>query len=312
MRTTRVPGATLAERADEHEASPPERAKRGSGVSGDEAAPEVGAAEEQSTTADAASASPPAEGTDAQLDPAQLAALRAAKAAKKARKAQRQAEKARRLADEYARLAAEQQVSADPLEPTAAEPASVELSKGLDDDGAAPGPEAAAASGGSRAPLVTAVVAVVAGLILAVVGTAVFLNRGTGDSRAKVRDTVLRVAQQDIVVLNTMDYRDVDAGLQRWADASTGDLHQQLVSGRAKAKRYLENAQDVTTAQVKDAAITTLDANDGTASVIASVYLTVTPKSGKPQVNRERLLAELTRVGSQWKLSSLGQVPVGS
>lgn len=168
------------------------------------------------------------------------------------------------------------------------------------------------AAGGSRVPLVTAVIALVAGLAVAVAGVVLFLNRGSGDSAAQQRDNVLLSAEQDIKVLNTMDYRNVPAGLQRWADASTGELHSQLTSGQATAKTYLQKAQDVTTAQVKDAAIITFDPKDGTAEVIASVYVTVTPKSGKAQINRERLLGELTLVGSQWKLSSLGQVAVGS
>jgi Mce-associated membrane protein len=137
-------------------------------------------------------------------------------------------------------------------------------------------------------------------------------NHSAGSGDANVRDAVLQQARQDIVVLNTMDYRNVDAGLKRWADASTGTLHNQVVRATSVEKQHLTQAKSIATAVVVAAAITSLDVADGSASVIASVDVTVKHTDGKSNVNRERLKGEMTRVGSVWKVSSLAQVPVST
>jgi Mce-associated membrane protein len=262
-----------------------------------------------------------------QLTPAQLAALEAARAAKKARKAQRkaqaQAEKARLLAEEYARLAEEDGAGSTPVslakpappvsdrqadaietavvpEPTPAEPTPVE-----------PDTEQAARS---RVPLVTAAVALAACVAFAVAALIVFLTKDSGSSNsdANARDVVLQQARQDFVVLNTMDYRNVDVGLKRWADASTGTLHNQVVRATAVEKQHLTQAQDVASAVVVAAAVTSLDVADGSASVIASVDVTVKHLDNQAVVKRERLKGQMTRVGSAWRVSSLETVPVSS
>jgi Mce-associated membrane protein len=265
----------------------------------------------------------PATTGDGDLTPAQLAALEAAKAAKKARKTQRkaqeQAERARRLAEEYARLAEQDDAPAAPTVSVSqsAEPIADDSGTDADTDvtqpdGAPePKPEPAARS---RVPIVTAAIVLAACLAFVVAAVVVFATRdnSSGSNDANVRDTVLQQARQDIVVLNTMDYRDVDAGLKRWADASTGTLHNQVVRATAVEKQHLTQAKSVASAKVVAAAITSLDVADGSASIIASVDVTVKHSDGKSNVNRERLKGQMTRVGSVWKVGSLGQVPVSS
>jgi Mce-associated membrane protein len=226
-----------------------------------------------------------------EASPEELAVLAAAKAAQKAERAQRKAEKARRLADEYARLAATG-VAADAPAPDA--------------------PAAAAPVAPSRRPLVVSGIALGACLVFAVVALVLYLTSGgSPDSSAgSVRDSALLSARQDIVVLNTLDYRSVDAGLARWAAASTGTLHNQLSNVTAAEKQHIASAKAVTTAKVLDAALVSLDAGDGSATVIASAEITVTPASGKAVVKRERLRADLTRVQSAWKVNSIEQVGV--
>ncbi len=128
---------------------------------------------------------------------------------------------------------------------------------------------------------------------------------------AHTRDTVALAARQDIVVLNTLDYTKVDSGLQSWLSASTGSLHDQLSQVSAADKKTLTDAKTVTTGKVIDAAVTQLDDRAGTATVIAVVYITVTPAGSKATApKRNRFSATMTRVGTQWKISDLGQVPV--
>ena len=271
----------------------------------------------------AGSGGEPATTGDGDLTPAQLAALEAAKAAKKARKTQRkaqeQAERARLLAEEYARLAEQDDAPAAPTVSVSksAEPITDDSGADAYSDVAEPDvaaePKTAPATR-SRVPIVTAAIVLAACLAFVAAAVVVFAthDNSSGSNDANVRDTVLQQARQDIVVLNTMDYRDVDAGLKRWADASTGTLHNQVVRATAVEKQHLTQAKSIATAKVVAAAITSLDVADGSASIIASVDVTVKHSDGKSNVNRERLKGQMTRVGSVWKVSSLAQVPVSS
>ncbi|HTZ45714.1 MAG TPA: hypothetical protein VMB79_17775 [Jatrophihabitans sp.] len=127
---------------------------------------------------------------------------------------------------------------------------------------------------------------------------------------AHSRDAVALAARQDIVLLNTLDYQHLDAGLQTWLAASTGTLHDQLSQVGAADRSSIVAAKTVTSGKVLAAAVTQLDDRAGTATVIASVEITVTPAGSKATVKRNRFTATMSRVGAAWKLSDLQQVPV--
>ncbi|MGI8666165.1 MAG: hypothetical protein ACR2N4_09070 [Jatrophihabitans sp.] len=127
---------------------------------------------------------------------------------------------------------------------------------------------------------------------------------------AQARDNVALTARQDIVVLNTLNYAQVDAGLQSWLAASTGTLHDQISQVSAADKKSIADAKTVTTGKVIDAAVTQLDDRAGTANVIASVEVSVTPSGGTATTKRNRFSATMTRVSDTWKISDLAQVPV--
>jgi Mce-associated membrane protein len=129
---------------------------------------------------------------------------------------------------------------------------------------------------------------------------------------SQARDEALRVGEQAIQNLNTLDYRKAQQGIRIWEDSTTGDLHDQLVSGSAAFLGQIAQAKTVTTAKVLDGAVTELDERAGKASVIVAVDITVTPTTGQPTDKRERLSGQLTRTGSGWKLSAVGQVPVSA
>jgi Mce-associated membrane protein len=126
------------------------------------------------------------------------------------------------------------------------------------------------------------------------------------------RDTVLRAAEQGVQNLNTLDYRKVDQGLASWEDSSTGDLRRQLAEGRAQFAAQVRLARTVTTARILDGAVTELDDHAGKAGAIVAVQITVTPPNGAPTTKQSRMRAQLTRTPSGWKLSALGQAPVGT
>jgi Mce-associated membrane protein len=129
---------------------------------------------------------------------------------------------------------------------------------------------------------------------------------------AQARDQALRDGEQAVQNFNTLDYRTVGQGLKLWEQSSTGALHSQIAAGQAKFEQQVKQAKTVTTATVLDGALTALDVRAGTATILAAVQIVVTPSHGSPTTKQSRLIGQLTRTPSGWKLSALSQVPVGA
>ncbi|XVQ09105.1 hypothetical protein ACQP1W_42235 [Spirillospora sp. CA-255316] len=129
---------------------------------------------------------------------------------------------------------------------------------------------------------------------------------------SSARDEALHAGEQAIQNLNTLDYRSLDEGLKVWQDSSTSQLYQQIVQGRQGFEQAVRKAQTITSAKVLDAAVTELDQHAGKASVIVALQVTVTPPKGDPTVKKTRLMGQLTRTSTGWKLSALAPAPVGS
>src|SRR6516225_1898262 len=129
---------------------------------------------------------------------------------------------------------------------------------------------------------------------------------------AQLRDQVLQAGEQAVQNFNTLDYRKVAAGLALWEQSSTGPLHAEIIAGRSQFEHQIQLTKTVTTARILDGALTALNPRAGTASIMVAVQITVTPASGSPVTEQSRLLGTLTRTPSGWKLSALGQVPVGA
>jgi len=129
---------------------------------------------------------------------------------------------------------------------------------------------------------------------------------------AQLRDQVLQAGEQAVQNFNTLDYRKVAAGLALWEQSSTGPLHTEILAGRAQFTSQIEQTKTITTARILDGALTALSPRAGTASIIVADQITVTPAGGSPVTKQSRLLGTLTRTRSGWKLSALGQVPVGA
>ena len=128
----------------------------------------------------------------------------------------------------------------------------------------------------------------------------------------QLRDQVLQAGEQAVQNFNTLDYRNVAAGLALWEQSSTGPLHMEISSGRTQFERQIKQTKTITTARILDGALTALNPRAGTASIIVAVQITVTPASGSPVTKQSRLAGTLTKTSSGWKLSQLGQVPVGA
>ncbi len=137
-------------------------------------------------------------------------------------------------------------------------------------------------------------------------------GRAGPGAAAQVRDQALQAGEQAVQNFNTLSYRNVAAGLRLWEQSSTGTLHREITSGAAQFAQQIRKAKTITTAKILDGALTSLNTRTGTASIIVAVQITVTPPHGSPTVKQSRLTGELTRTAAGWKLSQLGQAPVGS
>lgn len=171
----------------------------------------------------------------------------------------------------------------------------------------------ASAVSARRPLLAVAVTLAVAAAVAAVwTGTAWYAAAHDDDAAfARTRDAVLAAGEQAVQNMNTLDHSDLDHGMDVWESSTTGDLHSQLVQGRADFEKQVRQAQTVTTARVLSGAVTELDTRTGKASVMVALRITVQAPKSKPSVKESRMLGELTRTPDGWKLSELGQAPMG-
>lgn len=131
-----------------------------------------------------------------------------------------------------------------------------------------------------------------------------------GFAISTARDQVLKAGREAVVVMNTIDYRDVDAGFDAWERVTTGELHDEIVSGRERYRQAITNARSVTTATPLSIAVKAVDERAGTASVITALLVNVTVGDNVPTDKYMRLAGTLLRTEQGWKLDTIGEVPV--
>jgi len=132
---------------------------------------------------------------------------------------------------------------------------------------------------------------------------------------AKARDAALADGRNRLARLNSMDGRSaasVRSGLTAWLAASTGPLHDRLGSNRKKDTAELTETGATARGKVTDAALTALDERAGTAALIATVDVEITPRTGKGGTERKRFEATLARTSDGWKIKALDAIPAGS
>jgi Mce-associated membrane protein len=175
-------------------------------------------------------------------------------------------------------------------------------------------PDEPAERGAPRLP--TVLLAVGVALVVAAAAVAVWfgvtwISAGTDDSLAfsNERDEVTQQAEVAIATMNTLDYKNVDAGLKRWESVTAGALHDELVNRKTSSKQAIEQAKTTTEAQVRSSAVTELNTQTGTATIIAAVRVQVTVEGQAPVEKWMRIEGSMIRTGDGWKLQGLTQVP---
>jgi len=126
------------------------------------------------------------------------------------------------------------------------------------------------------------------------------------------RDDALTAGSEAVAIMNTLDYRTVDADLDEWERVTTGALHDEIVSGREQSGQAVTAAKSVTKPKVLFAAVTEVDEPAGTATVLVALRVNVETGGAEPTDKYMRLKGTLTRTGEEWKLDGIGQVAYGS
>ncbi|CAM5444378.1 Mce-associated membrane protein OS=Streptomyces tendae OX=1932 GN=GUR47_10385 PE=4 SV=1 [Streptomyces tendae] len=153
-----------------------------------------------------------------------------------------------------------------------------------------------------------------AGLVLALgvcgTGAWTYAQARTDDALAygRQRDEALADGRDGIAVLTTLDAttrQRAERSIRDWRTVSTGPLREELGDTEAAAGTSARGT-------VTEAAVTALDTRSGTAKLIATVRVQVTPAGAKkPSTDRKRLEAVLARTGEgEWKVRALSAVPV--
>ncbi|MCX4965952.1 hypothetical protein OHA98_14090 [Streptomyces sp. NBC_00654] len=141
--------------------------------------------------------------------------------------------------------------------------------------------------------------------------------RARGDDTlayAKSRDSALSEGRRHLATLNSLDGTSagsVNTGLRAWLDSSAGPLHEELKRTRKTDASELTASGTTARAEVTDAALTALDDRTGTARLIATVDIEVTPRTGRAGTQRKRFEATLDRTADGWKVGVLTPIGVG-
>jgi Mce-associated membrane protein len=124
-------------------------------------------------------------------------------------------------------------------------------------------------------------------------------------AQGQARDAALRAGAREIADLNTVSARQVAAWESRWLADTTGSEHTTIERTNAAAAAQIAKVKTSSVGTVTGSALTGLDTQAGTASLIATVSVLQTASSGESTTVTNRYLAGLTLTPAGWKISSL-------
>jgi Mce-associated membrane protein len=158
----------------------------------------------------------------------------------------------------------------------------------------------------TRGALVRAIWVAILLAVLALAAAAWFVaswHQAAGDqalARGRARAAVLERTARVAVTLNTEEARHAKRTVSSWRKATTGSLHKKYAQDSAKYAKAISKAGNVSHAKVTEKALRSLDAGEGTASVLVTIDVTV--HSGKKnKTKHERLVYDMARGGGTWK-----------
>jgi|SRR5437763_1157144 len=126
---------------------------------------------------------------------------------------------------------------------------------------------------------------------------------------AKSRDSVAKAGSAAIKAYTEVDYEHLDDYFNRQKSVSDDKMAQQISASEQTFRKALSDAKTKVSTDVRDIAVEELDDHEGKASFLAAIYTHVT-QGDKSSWKALRLEVSMTRVGEDWKLSGIDNVPL--
>jgi Mce-associated membrane protein len=120
---------------------------------------------------------------------------------------------------------------------------------------------------------------------------------------------LLKDASGAVDTLNTMDYRNVDSGLDAWLGATSGQLHAQMTQTTAMLKLQFANQHISMSGKILTIRVDAEDTAAGTARVSGTDDVRIT-SPGSDKTNHDKFQAQLVRTNSGWKLTKFDNTAI--
>lgn len=173
------------------------------------------------------------------------------------------------------------------------------------------GPAASSASSASRTLVLGAAALALAGLIAAAIFGVQWWVAAADDNAglAASREAVVKAGTNALKAYTEVDYQDLDGFFTRQKAVSDETMAQQITQSEPTFRKALADAKTKVATDVQDIAVEELDDHEGKASFLAAINTTVT-QGDKSSAKALRLEVSMTRVGTDWKLSGIDNVPL--
>ncbi|GAA3554696.1 hypothetical protein GCM10022222_42980 [Amycolatopsis ultiminotia] len=150
-----------------------------------------------------------------------------------------------------------------------------------------------------------------AAFVVAVVFGIMWWAASTDDNAdlARSRDDVRQAGSAAVLAYTEVDYEHLDDYFTKQKSVSTSDMAQQIDQARPNYSKALTDQKVKVTTNIQDTAVEELDDHEGKASFLAAIT-TDTTAGGQHGTKALRLEVSMTRVGSEWKLSGIDNVPL--
>ncbi|WP_410604417.1 hypothetical protein [Amycolatopsis sp. lyj-90] len=126
---------------------------------------------------------------------------------------------------------------------------------------------------------------------------------------ARSRDDVVKAGGTAIKAYTEVDFEKLDEFFNRQKAVSDEKMGQQLAQLEPTYRKALGDAKTKVATTIQDIAVEELDDHEGKASFLAAITTQVT-QGDKASSKALRLEVSMTRVGDEWKLSGIDNVPL--
>ncbi|WET80253.1 hypothetical protein P3102_03100 [Amycolatopsis sp. QT-25] len=126
---------------------------------------------------------------------------------------------------------------------------------------------------------------------------------------ARSRDEVIKAGGTAIKAYTEVDFENLNDFFERQKAVSDDKMAEQLKQLEPTYRKALGDAKTKVVTTIQDIAVEELDDHEGKASFLAAISTQVT-QGDKASSKALRLEVSMTRVGDEWKLSGIDNVPL--